>query len=382
MPRVSVIIPAFNHARFLGEAIESVLNQTLHDFEIVVVDDGSTDNTSEIVASVSDPRVRYIYQTNKGLSAARNAGILNSGGPLLTFLDSDDRFLPQKLEVLTSVVDSNPHLGLVAGQALLIDESGHTLGEIFDRPLPVDSAELLLGNPLHVGSVLLRRDWLKRVGLFDESLRSYEDWDLWLRLAGAGCRMASVPRPVSLYRFHQAQMTRLGGQMTSATFAVLEKVFHSSCVPAHWSEYRDKAYSRAWLRTAAHAYTTANFQDAQQCMRAAVRLDPSLSANAGEQIVRIIAGWANHAKTLEPLVFLEGVYRHLPEELAFLRSRARFELAREALHLAAEARTNGNSEAAQRRARQAVRYRPVTLLDRRVLSLLFRPATGAIKRRP
>ena len=191
----------------------------------MVVDDGSTDDTARVASSFADARVRYVFQDNRGLSAARNTGIRHARGSFLTFLDSDDLFLPEKLSLLLGRFEKDAALGFVAGQAVLIDEHGRPIGEIFDRGLPEDTSALLLGNPLHVGSVLLRREWQERVGFFDESLRSYEDWDLWLRLAKAGCPMGWVARPVSLYRFHRAQMTRLGDQMTTATFAVLEKIF-------------------------------------------------------------------------------------------------------------------------------------------------------------
>ena len=123
------------------------------------------------------PRVRYVYQENGGLSAARNTGIRHAAGLYLTYLDSDDLFLPKKLELLVGALESQPEPGLVAGQAVLIDENSQPMGEVFETALPDDPTQLLLGNPLHVGSVLLRREWQDRVGFFDESLRSYEDWE-------------------------------------------------------------------------------------------------------------------------------------------------------------------------------------------------------------
>ena len=264
MARVSVIVPAYNQGRYLGDAIRSALAQTYRDLEVLVVDDGSTDDTRAVTRSFADPRVRYIHQANRGLSAARNTGIREASGEFLTFLDSDDQFLPEKLDLLLAAFDRNPALGFAAGEAVLIDEHGELMGEVFDRPLPADPSELLLANPLHVGSVLLRRSWQDRVGPFDESLRSYEDWDMWLRLARAGCPMAWVARPVSRYRFHGAQMTRIGSQMTAATFAVLDKTFRAPDVPASWLARRDEAYSRGFLRAAAQAYHAADFARARE----------------------------------------------------------------------------------------------------------------------
>ena len=188
MPKIAVIIPAYNQSQYLGQAIQSVLEQTFQDWEAIVVDDGSSDETRSVALSYPDARLHYVYQENRGLSAARNTGIRNTTAPYLSFLDSDDMFLPEKLAILLDALEAKPAVGLVAGQAIPIDEHGKQVGKIMDTPIPQDSEQLLLGNPLHVGSVLLRRNWQEKAGLFDESLRSYEDWDMWLRLGVPGLR--------------------------------------------------------------------------------------------------------------------------------------------------------------------------------------------------
>jgi hypothetical protein len=257
---------------------------------------------------------------------------------------------------------------------VLIDETGSLVGEVFERALPEDSSDLLLGNPLHVGSVLLRREWQERVGFFDETLRSYEDWDMWLRLTRAGCPTGWVAQPVSLYRFHRAQMTRIGTQMTTATFAVLEKTFRDSALPAAWRARRDEAYGRAYLRAAAQAYTGRDFAKARECMREAITLSPGLCADQAEPIARAAAAWANHAKTAEPMAFLAGVYANLPDELSLLRRRRRQDLSREAMHLAHDAYKRENFGAVLTRLRQAVGYGPDLVFHRGVWSLFVRAA--------
>jgi hypothetical protein len=372
MVKVSVIIPAYNQADYLPRAIHSVLDQTCQDFEILVVDDGSTDATADVANALTDERVRYIYQENRGLSAARNTGIKHSTGKYLTFLDSDDQFLPEKLEVLVNVMEENPHFGFAAGQAIPIDEDDTPVGEIFDVPLPDDSRQLLLGNPLHVGSVMVERSWQEIVGFFDETLRSYEDWDMWLRLARAGCPMTYVARPVSLYRFHRHQMTRQGKQMTTATFAVLDKHFSDPTLPESWRNLRDSAYSNAHLRAAMQAYNAQDFSTAQIHMLEACHLNPELVAGQADLMANRLAAFACSPKNPDPIHFLETIYNHLPAELDILRRRRGRDIGQAAINAGFKYFHSGKQTAARSAIFRAVRYQPVILKNRGVWSVLSR----------
>jgi glycosyltransferase involved in cell wall biosynthesis len=179
----SVIIPAFNRAAFLREAIDSVLAQTEKDFELIVVDDGSTDHTRELVAEYGD-RIRYFFQPNAGVSAARNLGIRHAAGKFVAFLDSDDLWLPQKLARQMQWMAAHPHLllcytgeiwirrGVRVNQKLIHAKAG---GWIYPLCLP-----RCIISP---SSVLMRRELFAAVGLFDEQLPVCEDYDLWLRIA-------------------------------------------------------------------------------------------------------------------------------------------------------------------------------------------------------
>ena len=371
MSTVSVIIPAYNQGHYLGEAIQSVLDQTYPDFEIVVIDDESTDNSREVVQGFSDPRVHYIFQENRGLSAARNTGILSATGSLVTFLDSDDRFLPNKLELLGKLLAERPEVGMVAGQAILIDQHGRTLERKTHARLSSDLSMLLLGNPLHVGSILLRRTWLDKVGFFDESLRACEDWDLWLRLALAGCQMVSIDQPVSFYRVHVGQMTREPDRMRNAARAVLDKIYCRPDLPHEWLEMRDQVYSRYYLVSAAHFYRVGDYAQAMIEMKEAVYLYPEWLANDAEELAKKITVWANDVRVADPLKFLEDVYDHLPEELAVLRRR-RGEIGRMAMQVAFQAYSQGNLATARRAVLRAFRYQPAWMRNRGALSIFIR----------
>jgi glycosyltransferase involved in cell wall biosynthesis len=369
MSTVSVIIPAYNQGHYLSEAIQSVLDQTYQDFEIIIVDDGSTDDTSEVAKSFDDPRVRSIYQENSGLSAARNTGIRHSTGAYLTYLDSDDLFLPEKLDLLVAALKNNLEIGFVAGQAIPIDENGQWISKVFDTAPPTKGSQLLLGNPLHVGSVLVRREWQERVGFFDEDLRSYEDWHMWLRLALAGCKMGWVAKPVSLYRFHSAQMTRDVRQMTTASLATLDKLYSNPDLPEKWRKMRNKAYSAAYLRAAAQAYGASAFEVAKADLTEAVRLDPDLVTNNGWTLVNRFSAWTDHPTISNPLNYLEKVYANLPDCLAELRRRRRIDLGRAAMRLAFETYAQGDLNRCRVAVRQAFRYWPGWLKNRGALSI-------------
>jgi glycosyltransferase involved in cell wall biosynthesis len=184
MPRVSVIITTYNRADFVQEAIESVLNQTFRDFELIVVDDGSTDCTAEILHKWGK-KIRSIRQENSGVSRARNTGIRLARGKYIAFLDSDDLWVQKKLEVQAHFLDANPQFSGCYTDEVWIRRGVRVnprnvhakySGWIFDRCLP-----LCIISP---SSVMLRRQVLDVAGFFDESLPVCEDYDLWLRIAG------------------------------------------------------------------------------------------------------------------------------------------------------------------------------------------------------
>jgi glycosyltransferase involved in cell wall biosynthesis len=370
--KVSVIIPAYNQGNYLREAIQSVLDQTYPNYEIIIVDDGSTDHTCEVAHEFSDDRVMYFYQANRGLSGARNTGIRHATGDYLSYLDSDDKFTPEKLAYLVKELEDKPDIGLVAGQAIPINEDGFRVGKTYNRPIPEIPQQLLLGNPLHVGSVLIRRTWQEIAGDFDETLRSYEDWDMWLRLVKLGCLTGWVPKPVSLYRFHTQQMTRNSRQMTEATFSVLDKFFDDPDLTEEWLDMKDRAYSSAHLRATASYYQSKEYASAQKHLVRASELDPDLLANNAEPLARRLSAFINSPKITNPLQFLENIYAHLPDELEVLRKQSKYYLSETAIQQAFEAYEQGEMRKARQATLRAVRYRPGWLGNRGVFTILIR----------
>ena len=227
---VSVIIPCYNHAHFLGDAIESVLAQSYPSFEIIVIDDGSPDNTAEVAARY--PGVRYVRQANQGLSAARNTGIRESRGEYLVFLDADDRLLPDALRDGLACFRDYPEAAFVSGHHRYINRDGSLRNEYPPSPIGDDPYVALLKRN-YIGmhaTVMYARAVFDAVGRFDTTLKSCEDYDLYLRIA----RRFPVHHHHHLaaeYRWHGANMTNNSGRMLKSAMRVLR---------AQWPYIRDE----------------------------------------------------------------------------------------------------------------------------------------------
>ena len=201
MPLISVIVPAYNAQSTIGETVESILNQTFTDFELIVVNDGSTDNTLDIVSSFNDPRLEVFSYPNAGVSASRNRGTSHAIGTYVSFIDADDLWTPDKLEAQIDALENEPQAAVAYSWTNLIDQSGRFLvrgkyatysGNVY--------AELLVGNFLESASnILLRRQAFIDVGGFDETLSGAADRDFFTRLA-ARYSFVAVPRVGVLYR--------------------------------------------------------------------------------------------------------------------------------------------------------------------------------------
>ncbi len=287
---VSTIIPTFNHEEFLPFAIRSALKQTHRPHEIIVVDDGSTDSTEALVKRFSNLRLRYIYQDHQGLSAARNAGIAASRGQYLTFLDADDLLFPAAVEVLLAAAKRRG-AAFVAGSAIVTDRTGQSPPRVMCAKPSFKPADLLQRNPFHVGSVLVSRRWVELAGGFCTGLHACEDWDLWLRLARSGCPMDSVQSAVSLYLNHEGQMSRNPYLMRDASLEVLERIFSDRATSRSWRAARADAYANAHLRCAARFLRAQSDYEAQEEIRAAVRIRPLLLSQKGKRIIQELSSW-------------------------------------------------------------------------------------------
>jgi glycosyltransferase involved in cell wall biosynthesis len=211
-PTVSVLMPVYNSEQFLAQAIDSVLAQTWTDFEFIIVDDGSTDQTGAILQAYAARDRRIVLQRhgrNLGLTRALNAGLAVARGRFVARHDADDLSLPQRLERQVRCLDDRPEVGLLATAITLIDDRGQVLRDrYFDTHLTNEALQRQLLNNICIGhgSVVMRRECLDRVGGYDPALEPSEDHDLWLRLAEI-TQLASLPEPLYAYRQHPASVS-------------------------------------------------------------------------------------------------------------------------------------------------------------------------------
>ncbi|MGL5941456.1 MAG: glycosyltransferase family 2 protein [Waterburya sp.] len=209
MVKVSVIIPAYNGDRYIGEAINSILAQTYNDYEIIVVDDDSTDNTAQVVQKYGD-QIQYYSQTNQGVAASRNLGLSVAKGEYIAFLDQDDLFLPQKLLTQVTLLEKNPSLGIANSGWQIVDQQGQIQAAVEPwKKIPqLNLADLIIWKPVFLGAMLFRHSWLKRLGGFDTTLEQTPDVDLVLRLAALGCTAAWVEQTTVKYRQHDGNASK------------------------------------------------------------------------------------------------------------------------------------------------------------------------------
>ena len=251
-PQVSVVVPTYNYGDHIGNAVDSVLAQSYGNVEIIVVDDGSNDDTRQRLEKYGD-RIRYVYQTNAGLSSARNRGISLSNGELIALLDSDDAFHPEKLRLQVLFMAMHPDVGLVGTDSFSkepISWPELPIVELDNFAEPVTLDQIVIKSRFAPSSVLFRRECLKRAGWFATELKSVEDRDMWIRVASRD-RIATIHMPLTWYRLTAGSMSRNASTMEYYERVVLDKAFAMPQLQRRWGLRRKAfglaAYSAAYI---------------------------------------------------------------------------------------------------------------------------------------
>ena len=262
-PKVSVIIPAYNVAPYLGDTLESVLAQTRNDYEAIVINDGSRDETEQVAESYRerfDGKLVYLWQENRGLAGARNAAIQAARGEFIALLDGDDAWMPNYLEVMIGRLEADPTIDLMFPNALFWGSTkygGADFQSIYPPNAPITLEKLLRRQSNVFGLGALRRELVMSVGGYDDELRSSEDYDLWLRLLKRGCRFDYTTEPLVRYRYRSNSLSNTGlthyqnkmkamvkvlavSDLTPSEREAAEQEFSDSQATLHWHIYREK----------------------------------------------------------------------------------------------------------------------------------------------
>jgi len=240
-PCLSVIMPAHNARAFIGTAIGSLFGQTRRDFEVIVIDDGSTDGTADVVTALASarhetsPEVRLLRQSRTGAGGARNAGIAAARSELIGFLDADDRWEPRMVVRQVGRFAADAAIDLCCTGFRHVDERGEPVaGAVFRPPPVIDVSSLLRMNTIHTSTVVMRRETCRRVGGFDAELPTHEDHDLWLRVAALRPgNIASIPDCLCDYRLWRGQSSADWRRMHEGWMRVIAK--RTAEVPAAWA---------------------------------------------------------------------------------------------------------------------------------------------------
>jgi tetratricopeptide (TPR) repeat protein len=357
LPRVSVIIPTYNRSRLLRAAVESALTQTYPNIEIIVVDDGSTDNTATEMAQYA-ARITYLRQANRGVAAARNTGIQAATGDYLTCLDDDDLILPTKIERQVQVMASRPGVGLVHCRFFYANEDGHYQYKVGSLPEGEVLGRLVCSNFVWAGAPMIHRHCLDRVGLFDDQMPSITaDWDMWLRIAQAGYRFACVQEPLGVYRIHQDGMMSDVAELERGIVVVLEKVFSNTQVPDDVRGLRETAYGKTRFWISCRYYAAGRWDDARRNLSEALDLRPHLLSHPA-LLARLLASNALSPRVSAPFQFVANVLDHLPPRADDLRHYRPQILSQIYAGLAMRNYGDGNIDCAKRQFTQAIALNP------------------------
>lgn len=265
--KVSVVIPTYNSVKFVTEAIDSVLAQTFTDFEILVIDDGSKDETREVLAEKYGKLIRYLYKENGGVSTARNFGIENAKGKYIAFLDADDIWLPEKLEKQMRAFAENPKFKAGYTSLRKVTDDLKPIGIIENERTDSLIEDLLLkgnivGSP---SSVIYLRELFKISGGFDKTLSQCADWEMWIRLA-IQTDFIFIKEPLVNYRIHASNMSKNASLLEKDSLLLMEKGFALPELPESLKKKRKKGFAKNYMVLAGTYFHVGQYKDFLRCL--------------------------------------------------------------------------------------------------------------------
>lgn len=317
MPAVSVILPTRNRCDMLREAVRSVLSQTCDDWELVIIDDGSKDNTASVVSSFTDSRITSLHTEHGGRSRARNLGLREVRSDWIAFLDDDDLFLPGKLEQQLDFLRHNPEVDLLSCGARYIDADDMFLGNWIPwlRSSPISFHDALYHVRILPSACLFRRQLLESMDhWFDPDIVIVEDTDFFVRMLLAGARPGVLHRFVSCYRLHDGNSPGSLQLFGEDYVRVLDKVFRYPNLPAEVIADRNRIYAHTYIMSAFRLYDAGDTATARRDLERAHELDAAYTESNFTSLLAksVTLPWC------DPRAFFDSVFLHLPERLSEL----------------------------------------------------------------
>jgi hypothetical protein len=319
MALISVVMPCYNVERFLPGAIQSVLNQTYQDFELIIVDDGSTDGSAQVIHSFDDPRMHYLRRANGGPGKALNTGMRAATGEFVAFLDADDLMLPHRLATQLGVLEANPALSVVGSGFTWIDENDQGIfwpHHSWQHAMELnDISSWLFDCPFVRSTVMLRRRAWEDVGGFDEDLRGGEDWNFWMRLVLSGHRMAWHQEVVALYRRWAGSLSEDAQRMSADCPEALERVLDRPDFPQDLLPLGRQALALRHIDGAKRLFRSGMWDAGQAELEQAITLNPDLIVSRDGKPTNLddeIMTGALDPFVTDPFAYLRAVLAHLP----------------------------------------------------------------------
>jgi hypothetical protein len=337
MSKVSIIILAYGGAHLLGQTLESVLAQSYPNFELIVVDDASPDETGAVVQSYHDPRIRYLrHETNRGANQAWLTGLRAAEGDLIACLDQDDCFHPNKLAEHVKLYRERPGTGVSYNAHFVLLSPGNHLRGIWPAPLTVTLADLVLGFPFTPSDMVLRRDWALLDGLWDddntvvdgETIVNGAEYLYCGRLWYAGCEFVGLPQALNYRRYHSGRQWRNLLARCTSELRCQEIVLRDPRCPADVRALQPQAFRNTYLGFAHLAFAEGEVELGNTWLCAAAQCDPTILHGQPAPIVQSLAARIAPDESHDWATILPEVFAQLPADLAHLRAQQRWAVGR------------------------------------------------------
>lgn len=313
-PRFSVVIPVYNQAQFLAETMQSVLRQTIDDFEIVVVNDASPDNVGEVVKQFTDPRIKYIvHEKNKGLPGARNTGMRAARGQYVALLDADDLFHPQKLEVHAAYLEQHPEISVTYNSRFHLNYSDVSIRDLARPPLTVGLHDFIHGYPFYPSDMVIRKSVIETVGYFDERfIAGGEDMEYPSMLTLAGCKFASVDRALNYRRYHSGRYRKNLDARLKDVQDVLAKIYADPRCPEEIRQLGETPLTENYIVVIYLAFIQNRTEDGQRFLHNLVQINPKVLQGHPCQVTEYFTNHSSADENEDHVEILGRLFAQLP----------------------------------------------------------------------